>query len=273
MIWYIIAIILIAIGIGLYIGSRSNKEKIYQMKAAQTYKVSELAQEAKDVAEGLGEPGSFNKIAEVKGRVVCDNPLTSELAQKKCVSYVYRITRKWEETYWDTDEQGRRQQKTRQGSDTVAQNERSVSFFVQDSTGKVKINPEGAEMIREKVYSQFQPGEIGGTTVRIGHFSVSIPSITVGGGRRTLGYEYEESILPLDTDIYVLGEAADTGGDIALQKPSDTKKKFLISVKSEEELLRNLKGAMTAMLIGGVVCGIGGIVVLILQILGIMPNN
>jgi hypothetical protein len=272
MILYIIAIILMGAGIGLYIGSRAQGEKIFQMKAAQTYKVSELNQEAKDVAEGLGETGSYNKIVEVKGRSICDNPLTSELTQKKCVHYVYSITRKWEETYWDTDEHGHRQQKTREGSDTVAQNERSVPFYVQDSTGKIKVNSEGAEMIREKVYSQFQPGEIGGTTIRIGHFSFSIPSITVGGNRRTIGYEYEESIVPVDRDIYVLGEAADTSGEVTLQKPGDKKKKFIISIKSEEELLRGLKGAKTAMLIGSVISGIAGVVVLVLQILHIMPE-
>jgi hypothetical protein len=272
MIWYIIAIVLMGLGVGLYFGYKSQGEKLFQIKAAQTYLVSDLMQEAKDVEEGLGEKGSFNKLAEVKGKIQCDNPLTSELARKSCVHYSMSITRKWEETYWDTDSEGRRTQKTRQGSDTVAHNERSVPFYVQDSSGKIKINPEGAEMIREKVYSDFKSGEQGGSRISIGSFSMTLPSVASTSGRRTIGYEYEESIIPVNRDIYILGEAADSSGEVQLQKPSDAKKKFIISVKSEEELKRSIQGTMTGMLVGGIISEIAGIVLLILKITNIIQG-
>jgi hypothetical protein len=269
--WYIIAILLLCGGVGLFFGYRSQSKKLFEIRATQTFLSSELIQEAKDVADGLGEKGSFNKLAEVKGKVVCNNPLTSELARKRCVHYSMSITRKWEETYWDTDSQGRRVQKTRTGSDTVSHNERSVPFFVQDEGGKIKINPEGAEMIREKVYSDFKSGEMGGASITIGSFSITLPSITPISGRRTIGYEYEESIIPVDRDVYILGEAADSSGEVQMQKPSDAKKKFIISIKSEEELKRSIQGAMTGMLVGCVICGIGGIVLLVLAIMNILP--
>lgn len=272
MIWYIIAIVLMGAGIGLYFGYRSQGEKLFQIRAAQTYLTSDLMQEAKDVEEGLGEKGSFNKLAEVKGKVVCGDPLTSELARKRCVHYSMSITRKWEETYWDTDSEGRRVQKTRQGSDTVAHNERSVPFYVEDSAGRIKINPEGAEMIREKVYSDFKTGELGGSKISIGSFSITLPSVTAVSGRRTIGYEYEESIIPLERNIYVLGEAADSSGEVQMQKPSDKKKKFIISIKSEEELKRGIQGTMTAMLIGGIVSEIAGVTLLLLRIFNIIQG-
>ena len=270
--FWIISIVLIGAGVGLFFGQKSQGEKLYQMKAAQTLMTSELSQEAKDVAEGLGEKGSYNKIVEVKGKVVCDSPLTSELAGKPCVHYSMRITRKYEETYWDTDSNGRRVQRTRQGSDTVAHNERSIPFYVEDSTGRIRVNPEGGDMISEKSYSQFQPGEIGGTSVRIGNFSINLPSITSTSGRRTIGYEYEEYIIPINRDVYILGEAADSSGELQMQKPSDKNNRFIISTKSEEELQRGAAGAQKGMLAGSIITSIGGFVVLILTILGILQG-
>lgn len=268
--FYIISIILICIGIGLYFGYRLNTKKLFQIKATQTSSSAELLQEAKDVEEGMGEKGSYNRITEVKGKVLCADPIVSELAKKKCVHYSMSIVRKWEEKYWETDSEGRRIQKTRQGSDTVACNERTVPFYVEDSTGKIKINPEGAEMLREKVFSQFKPGDITGGSISIGSFSMPLAGILSVSGRRTTGYAYEESIIPVDRVVYVLGEAADSSGELNIQKPHDNKHKFIISIKSEEELKRNIEGTMKAMLIGGIISETGGIVLLVLKTLGIL---
>jgi len=272
MVFYIIAIVLIGVGVGLYFGYRAQGKKLFQIKATQTFSSAELVQEAMDVEEGLGEKGSYNKIVEVKGKVACTNPILSELSRKECVHYSMSIVRKWEEKYWETDSEGRRVQSTRQGSDTVAHNERSIPFFVEDSTGRIKINPEGAEMVREKVFSQFKPGDISSGSISIGSFSISIPSIISGSGRRTIGYEYEESIIPVDREIYVLGEAVDSSGELTMQKPYDNKQKFIISIKSEEELKRSIEGTMKAMLIGGIISELGGISIMILRILGILSG-
>ncbi|MBN1412492.1 MAG: E3 ubiquitin ligase family protein [Spirochaetales bacterium] len=270
--WYILSIALILLGIGLIIARKFQSDKLFEIKATQTFLVKDLIQEANDVKEGLGEAGSFNKLAEVKGRVVCDNPVTSELAQVKCVYYTMQITRKWEETYWDTDPNGNQVQRTREGTDTVAHNSRGVPFYVEDSTGKIKIDPSGAEMITEKAFSRFQPGELSGPSIQIGGFTLNLGSISLGSGRRTIGYEYEESIIPLNRDIYVLGEAVDTNNDLRLLKPSEKGKKFIISVKSEEDLMRGIQGAITGLLIAGLISGIGGVVLLVLRILGIIQE-
>jgi len=76
----------------------------------------------------------------------------------------------------------------------------------------------------------------------------------------------------VDRDIFVIGEAADADRTLEIRKPSEKGKKFMISIKSEEELKRSLQGSMTASLIGGIVLGIGGIVVVALKIIGIISN-
>jgi len=265
----IIGIVLIGLAIGLFFGRKKQEDKLYQMKATETMTAAGLLQEANDVAEGLGEKGSYNKITEVKGLVRCDNPIISELAQIKCINYSMSVSRKWEEKYWETDSNNNRVQKTRQGSDIVASNERSVPFFVEDSTGKIKILPDGANLTREKVYSKFVPGEPHGTSVSIGGFTMNFGSLTQTGGRVTLGYTYEESAIPVDKEIYILGEAADNGGELKIQKPAEKGKKFIISVKSEEELMRGITNSLTALLVGAIISGIAGVVVIVLNILGV----
>ena len=263
--------ILIAAAVGMVFGRKKQEEKLYQMKATETMSSAELAQEAKDVEEGLGEKGSYNKIVEVKGKAICDQPLTSELAGVQCVDYSMHVYRKWEEKYWDTDSEGRRVQKTRQGTDTVASNARSVPFQIEDSGGKIKINPEGANMIREKVYSKFEPGEPKGSSIQIGRFSLNFGSVSaLAGGRRTLGYSYEEEAVPVGRELYVLGEAADSSGELRMQRPSQKENKFIISVKSEEELQRGIAGSMKALLVGSIIAGIAGVVLIVLSIAGVI---
>jgi hypothetical protein len=138
----VLAVILLAV-------SLSQKNKLYQMQSTETLTAKALADSASDVAKEIG-PGSFNQVTEVKGKSVCDNPITSELAQRECVYYSMRITREYEEDYWDTDSQGRRTRRTRRGSDTVASNVRSTPFYIQDGTGKIKVNPEGCLAVTEK---------------------------------------------------------------------------------------------------------------------------
>lgn len=262
-------IVLILTAVGLVFGYKKQGEKLLQIKATETFSTAELHQEASDVADGLGEKGSFNKIAEVKGKIKCDNPLKSELAQISCVHYSMRVTRKWEEKYWDTDSEGRQVQKTRSGTDTVASNTRSVPFEVEDSSGRIKIEPSGAQLITEKVFSQFQPGELRGTSVTIGGFSLNLGGISISGGRRTIGYSYEEQAIPVERDVYILGEAADSSGTVQMQKPSEKDKKYIISLKSEEELSQSIKGAMTGFMVGSVISALGGITLIILNVVGV----
>ncbi len=264
-----IGIGLVAVGIALFVGYSLQGKKLYQMKSTETSKAGELREISASVAKDIGA-GSFNQITEIKGTVECDNPLISELAKADCVYYAMRITREYEETYWETDANGNRIQRTRRGGDTVAQNTRSVPFYVRDETGKIKVNPEGASFVTEKAYSRFEPGEVNGGSLRIGGLIINLGGISGSTNRRTIGYRYEEDIIPLKRDVYVLGEAADSSGELCLQKPSQKGKKFIISIKSEEELIRGAKGAMTVLLILALVAGIGGITLFFLSLFQVL---
>lgn len=62
-----------------------------------------------------------------------------------------------------------------------------------------------------------------------------------GGG--TLGFRYKERIIPLGHPLYVVGEARQSGGGLRIGRPSEAGKPFIVSTKSEEEVVNDLKGS------------------------------
>jgi len=131
-----------------------------------------------------------------------------------------------------------------------------VPFFVEDGTGRVEVHPEGSEVDAKEVVDRFEPS--------------ASPGFTLGGApvsfdeeANTLGYRYTESVLPVDSPVYVLGvvreggsigagpEPVDTpveelplmkGGELASTLPSsrDKERRFVISHRSEEALGQDL---------------------------------
>ncbi|MGI5834909.1 MAG: E3 ubiquitin ligase family protein [Chloroflexota bacterium] len=254
----VVGIVLLILGVVLFLMRRSQQSKLMDIMGTKTSTSQELQKAAEYVAERLGQQGSFKQIAEVKGVLKCDSPLRSEIAQEPCVYYSMTVTREYEETYWETDSKTkRRQRRTRRGSEVVSQNSQRIPFWVEDSTGSILVNPEGADIDAVQVIDKFENNT--GGVITLGGFSFDVGSL-VGqflSDSRTLGYRFRESILPIGRQIYVLGEAADTTGKIQVQKPSG-KEKFIISLKSEEELIRSTKSAAQWMLIGAIVSGIAG---------------
>jgi hypothetical protein len=263
----ITGIVLLLAAVGLYLGSRSQKKRLGEMSATQTSSAAELAELAAAVAKDIG-PGSFNQIAEVKGRIECSAPLVSELSQTSCVYYSMSVTREYEETYWERDADDHQVQRTRRGSESMSSNVRKVPFLVRDSSGTIEVDPEGAKIFDEKVFSEFQQGEARGDGFRFGGFSFNPSSFAaLSGGRRTIGYRFEESAIPVGRDIYVLGEAVDSGGRLRVCKPGTKGASFIVSLKSEEQLAAGAKSTATGLSIAAIVAGVLGVAAALIGIL------
>jgi len=258
MVMIIIGVVLLAIGVGLVFGKRSQKDKVLEIKATRTSPAAELNELAASVRESLGQPGGFCQVAEVKGQVKCEPPLVSEMGKQPCAYYSCQVTRRYEETYWETDSNTRqRVQKTRSGEETVSSNSQRTPFYIEDATGRVKVNPEGITPDTIKTVDRFEPGEPpAGGEIRFGSFTLSLGLGAVAAGRRTLGYHFEEHVLPVNRPAYVLGEASDTTGEVVIGKPKEKGRKFIISLKSEDELIRSAESAAkgfywAALIVGG----------------------
>jgi hypothetical protein len=268
MLW-IVGLVLVLAGVGLFAASSSQRRKLGVMQGTQTSSAAELASLAQSVAREIGA-GSFAEVAELKGTVRCSSPLTSELSSTPCVHYSMRVTREYEETTVDTDAKGNQTPREQRGSETVAQNTRSCAFEVEDATGTIAVDPAGAAITGEKVLERFEQGEPRSPTLTIGRWRLDLGSLARGGGRRTVGFRYEETIVPLGKPVYVLGEASDAGGSLAVRKPAKKGGPFIVSVKSEEELTRSAAGANRGLSIAAAVAGAAGLIVAVLDLLGII---
>ncbi|MFL6009306.1 MAG: E3 ubiquitin ligase family protein [Rubrobacteraceae bacterium] len=233
------AVIFLAAGIALLYFRNKNKQKAALMGQTETSGASDVS--------GLA-PGT---LVEVKGTLRCKEPLTSEMASERCAYYSSKVIREYMEKDYDDDDVG-----SDRRSEVVAQNEQFAPFNVEDSTGSVAVNAEGAEMDAKQVVNRFDRN----TGSEGPSISLGGATINLGGGERTLGYRYTETILPVDAPVYVLGSVQQGGG---IGTPSgDEEHRFVVSHRSEEALGQSLGKTVLWLGVGGIASIVVGVVLL-----------
>ena len=176
--------------------------------------------------------GVFVGEVEVEGVCVRRDPFISYLAEKPCVVYRWSVEEHWrrarQETY--TDDKGNTRTRTviDTGSDTVASGGESGGFYIQDDTGYVWVNPEGADMDTNVMFDRdveendplyYQKG----------------PSDAVYGstGERS----FTEYGLVIGTPLFVRGRASERPDIVAAQiKHEDKADMFFITTRKEKDV-------------------------------------
>jgi hypothetical protein len=258
-------VILILVAIGLLYASTSQRRGSDSIRGTETLTVADLHALVDAVASGIGA-GSFQKTAAMKGKIECEQPLVSELSESACVYYSMSVTREFEETYWDNDSEGRRSQKTRRGSETVAENTRSVLFDVVDQTGRIRVDPSGAAFVAEKMVTRFEPGDPSAARWRFGTLEIGVSRPSLAFDRKTIGYRYEESAIPVGQQIYVIGGATDVGGGLRIRKPLQKGAQFIVSLQGQEKLVQSAETASRGLTIASGLAALSGITIVVIQL-------
>jgi hypothetical protein len=228
---------LITAGIGLVclIGYRRTRQQLRLLRLVATCPIAELHERI---------PG---EMVEITGTVHCATPLRSEYTGQPCV-YYRTVTERVVERQGRSKKGGRL-------SEVVAQNEQRIAFEVDDGTGRVAVDPVGAEIDGRKLLDRFEPVENGkGATLRIAGMSVEVRAAEW----RTLGYRKIEETVLVGYPVYVLGVLQDDGS-IGRPPEGSRLREFLISARSEEELATSLRqrsylflaGAITSFVVAG----------------------
>ena len=176
--------------------------------------------------------GVFVGEVEVEGACVRRDPFISHLAERPCVLYSWSVSEHWrrarQETY--TDDKGRTRTRTviDTGSDTIASGGETGGFYVQDDTGYVWVDPEGADLDTvtmfdrdvdrdDPLYYEKGPDEaVEGST-----------------GERS----FTEHGLPIGTSLFVRGRASERPDIVAAQiKHEDKADMFIITPRKEKDL-------------------------------------
>jgi hypothetical protein len=249
MLWVIVSLVVAvafwaAGGLLLYVRHRTRR-KVDLMRQTQTADASGVS------ALSPGTP------VEVKGTLRCEGPLQSEMARESCACYFSRVTREYVRSSGPSSDDSPGSHHTRQtASETLSEIVRAVPFFVEDGTGRVEVHPQGSEVDAKEVVDRFEPSASPG-------FALGGVPVPFDEEANTLGYRYTESVLPVDSPVYVLGvvregggigagpEPVDApveelplmkGGELASTLPSsrDKERRFVISHRSEEVLEQDL---------------------------------
>ncbi|MDB1087638.1 GIDE domain-containing protein [Streptomyces sp. ACA25] len=234
---------------------------IRAMVGTETLPVAELEQLRQAAVEAAGE-GHFRYRCEVVGvaRPHADGPLTSQLKEVDCVWHRHRVTHKYWEIRTDNEGNRRRQESTR----VVSQHASAQPFRVEDATGAIVIEPGKREVDgAEKILDRFER-DTGASTgeLRIGSLSLSLPS-----NSGSIGYQHEEWALAEGRRLYVHGEATDAGGSLRIGAPAEGGV-FLISTRSQEELVRSENRKLRGFGAGAVVAAAAGLVLSAVGLLG-----
>jgi hypothetical protein len=237
-------IFLVAGGVLLYFRNRT-KQKSALMSQTETSNASDIG--------GIA-PGT---LVEVKGTLRCDEPLTSEMAEKTCAYYSSTVARE----YLRDDDNDDNDVGSDRRTEIIAQNVQFAPFMVEDDSGFVGVHAEGAEVDARQVMNRFDRN-----TGNEGSFSLGGVSVNLGGGERTIGYRYSESILPVDESVYVLG-AVQEGGTIGAPRSGEKGNRFVVSHRSEEAHTRSLGKTALWLGVGGAAALVLGVVLLVVGII------
>jgi hypothetical protein len=217
--------ILLIVAVILFFVARSQARRLHAMNAAETYTAQLLNEIHTKVTTDL-DTEAFAQPCEVEGMIEADVALTGPLSNETCVAYTRTVTREYEEEVTEEDDEGKRATRMERGSERVESEDRRVNFWVRDTSGRVLINPEGANLDMVETANRYEDAPSG------------------WGQSRTLGYRYVEKALLPGTRVYILGCAVDFQGQpIIAQHPKDSKQPFFVSRKSERELAQSAAGA------------------------------
>ncbi|AXG81460.1 GIDE domain-containing protein [Streptomyces paludis] len=237
--------------------ARRSNGRVKALESVETLPVGDL-EALHGAAAGAAGAGFFRQPCEVVGaaRPNEDGPLSSELSRLECVWHHHKVTRRYEETYRDSE--GNRRRRTR--TEVVADHATTTPFYVEDATGKVLVDP-GKQKVdgAEKVQDTFEAHERGSG----GKISFGALELRLGPRSDTIGFGREEWILRPGARVFVHGEAGDETGRLVLGAPAEGGV-FILSTKTEGQLVRRENNHVLGWGIGAGVTGTAAVVLLIL---------
>jgi len=169
------------------------------------------------------------QVVEVAGTLRVRQPLAAEFSGKPAAYYKCEIER--EEVYYERDSQGREERRTR--TTTVYTNMKFGQCLVEDSTGRVGIDFDGADVEAVQTVNEpcAPPGQM--------QMSGVVGGVLSALANSNSSYRRKENMLEPDMTVFVLGEVRE-GGLIGKPTKGSHNRIFVISHKSKEERTTSL---------------------------------
>lgn len=177
------------------------------------------------------------EVVALSGTARADDHLVSEYTRTPCIYFSATTERQimnpqviahYQRTSSPSSRSSKRNRRHRYW-ETVESRQQAIPFTIEDPTGRISVNPDGAEFDAEEVLDRYEANEDGVT--------LSLPSgnLSVGRGKRVAGHHYRESVVPVDAEVFVLG-VVDEDGRIGRRHGSNADGELFISYRPADWL-------------------------------------
>ncbi|MDO9517644.1 MAG: GIDE domain-containing protein [Methanosarcinaceae archaeon] len=258
---YIISIIFAIVGLVIF---------LYGFKVMSKYRLINDTPRSKIRSMAMG-------LVELHGNVLADTCITTPFSQTDCVYYSYEIKEYRKHTSKGSDGKTT----TSKSWDTISSGEKRIPFFAKDETGSVHVNPINADfnVDDKKIFLQKAGlfgmfGIIGNalknwdsnnqSNLDIGTWGlIPVKKSNWSFNNRVGDRKYYERYIEPDANLFLLGTAANNpqaSNDVFIHK-GENEPTFIISDKSEKELVGSLKWKMIGSFVFGAIFFIIGVMI------------
>ncbi len=234
-----------------FVQKKKTEGLVTELKYMKAVSLAELKDSWQSLAdEGMAE--GFRDLVETNGKADTDGEVKAPYSNVACAYFEATVTREFEKEERSTDKDGKVQMKRTRSSEIVSSRKSPSPLYVADGNVRVGVDMDGATLHLKDGEDRFEPYESNKTYTFFG-VQFSAPS-----GVRTLGFRYKEKLIPLGHPLYVVGEARNSAGALRIGRSSEKGKPFIVSVKSEDEVIADMKGSAKAAFYLGIALMIGG---------------
>jgi hypothetical protein len=222
----LIPALLSASGFATGLARRHQARKLGHLLDAQSTSVGELLDLQRTVAKQMGA-GSFAERVKLTGEIVCKEPLTAPWSGELCVAFTNTTTCLMEvrtvTTTTDSRGNSRTEMRWERRDQTLNSLDRRCGFKLRHGNQMLPIEPEGADLELETVFTQVDPPTNGNTL-----------------NTRQLGIRREETILRPNGMVFMVAECSDASGNLQLQTPQ-MEGLFVVRRGSEADFSRAIR--------------------------------
>jgi hypothetical protein len=252
----IVGAILIAIGVGMILYKKKIEDKITNVKYHDSTDLKSVLDACLGISKDLGT-GHFSQIVKTSATAVLDRPFKGEFSKMDCVYCETEVIHMYDEMEETKDDNGRTQRKWVSRTESLGRNKVGEEFWLNDATARVTVNINGANLgLKNEVYREVK-------TQRPVQFSFATYNPVQNDKRKSTGYIEVERHLKPGAKLFVVGELHDRDGQPKITKPQDKKETFVVSTKSEEDVVKGLESKAKMMYYGGFVVAILGVLAVI----------
>lgn len=241
--------------------------------AAETLEIqSQDTKTIPEVREALEAMASidpnYREMVEVKGFAQAEQPVTTPYTGEQVAFYIAKTVQLSETTETYRDSEGNRRTRTVKHTDTLCEEESNVPLLLKDQNGDeivIETNGVASKLDLQKTCDRMDSAYNGYNNRSYNNYRRF--DIRNQGNYRILGYKKIEETFRLNAPLYALGEAYMRDGRIYLGPPKSADMPFIVTSKSEEQLVQGKKNSQNLALFGGIACVVIGIVVTVANIL------